>query len=221
MEKIGSCVLITMDLGENRLNNNFVRAMSKALDEAEGYAYGGCVWVGDCSILDCRCFVLWKLHVTHLRLGWLSNLFTSCTCRWYERQLLVHLVACTCLLRGCGMLPCAEKTWCLVSCPDQPKENFFCNHALLQWQSRGSVQRRCNMRHELLTHRALFCIGANAKKGTLSQHFVTRVIGSVGWCCHTPFPKPHSREQLLQTACVQDPHLISQPLRTGSAVNST
>ena len=59
VEKIGSCVLITMDLGENRLNSNFVRAMSKALDEAEGY--GGCVWVGDCSILDCRCFVLCKL----------------------------------------------------------------------------------------------------------------------------------------------------------------
>ena len=32
------------------------------------------------------------------------------------------------------------------------------------------------MRHELLTQRALFCIGVNAKKGTLSQHFVTRVV---------------------------------------------
>ena len=35
VEKIGSCVVITMDLGENRLNTNFVRAMNKALDEAE------------------------------------------------------------------------------------------------------------------------------------------------------------------------------------------
>ena len=32
------------------------------------------------------------------------------------------------------------------------------------------------MRHELLTQRALFCIGVNSKKGTLSQHFVTHVI---------------------------------------------
>lgn len=36
VEKIGSCVVITMDIGENRLNRNFVRAMNKALDEAEG-----------------------------------------------------------------------------------------------------------------------------------------------------------------------------------------
>ena len=34
---------------------------------------------------------------------------------------------------------------------------------------------RCVMRHELLTQRALFCIGVNAKKDMLSQHFVTRV----------------------------------------------
>ena len=35
VEKVGSCVVITMDLGENRLNTNFIRAMNKALDEAE------------------------------------------------------------------------------------------------------------------------------------------------------------------------------------------
>ena len=35
VEKIGSCVVITMDFGENRLNANFIRAMNKALDEAE------------------------------------------------------------------------------------------------------------------------------------------------------------------------------------------
>ena len=35
VEKIGPCVIITMDLGENRLNSNFCRAMNKALDEAE------------------------------------------------------------------------------------------------------------------------------------------------------------------------------------------
>ena len=35
VEKLGPCVVITMDLGENRLNSNFCRAMNKALDEAE------------------------------------------------------------------------------------------------------------------------------------------------------------------------------------------
>ena len=32
------------------------------------------------------------------------------------------------------------------------------------------------MRHKMLTQRAPFCIGAMAKKGTLSQHFVTHVV---------------------------------------------
>ena len=32
------------------------------------------------------------------------------------------------------------------------------------------------MRHELLTQRAPFCIGVMAKKGTLSQHFMTHVV---------------------------------------------
>ena len=32
------------------------------------------------------------------------------------------------------------------------------------------------MRHEMLTQRAPFCISAMAKKGTLSQHFVTHVV---------------------------------------------
>ena len=32
------------------------------------------------------------------------------------------------------------------------------------------------MRHEMLTQRARFCIGVMAKKGTLSQHFVTHVV---------------------------------------------
>ena len=37
-------------------------------------------------------------------------------------------------------------------------------------------QRRYDMRHEMLTQRAPFCIGAMAKRGTLSQHFVTHVV---------------------------------------------
>ena len=37
VEVVGSCVVITMDLGENRINNNFIRAMNKALDEVERY----------------------------------------------------------------------------------------------------------------------------------------------------------------------------------------
>ena len=32
------------------------------------------------------------------------------------------------------------------------------------------------MRHELLTQRALFVLGVNAKKGPLSQHFEMHVI---------------------------------------------
>ena len=36
------------------------------------------------------------------------------------------------------------------------------------------------MRHEMLTRRAPFCIGAMAKKGTLSQHFVTHVVPPLG-----------------------------------------
>ena len=36
------------------------------------------------------------------------------------------------------------------------------------------------MRHEMLTQRALFCHRANTKRGTLSQHFVTRVVPPLG-----------------------------------------
>ena len=32
------------------------------------------------------------------------------------------------------------------------------------------------MRHEMLAQRAPFCIGAMAKKGTLSPHFVPHVV---------------------------------------------
>ena len=35
VEKVGRCVVVTMDLGENRLNANFIRAFNKALDQAE------------------------------------------------------------------------------------------------------------------------------------------------------------------------------------------
>ena len=37
-------------------------------------------------------------------------------------------------------------------------------------------QRRYDMRHEMLTQRALFCHCANTKRGTLSQHFVMHVV---------------------------------------------
>ena len=37
------------------------------------------------------------------------------------------------------------------------------------------------MRHEMLTQCACFCIGAMAKKGTLSQHFVMHVVGLEAW----------------------------------------
>ena len=38
------------------------------------------------------------------------------------------------------------------------------------------------MRHEMLTQRAPFCIGAMAKKDTLSQHFVTHVVPPLESC---------------------------------------
>jgi hypothetical protein len=38
------------------------------------------------------------------------------------------------------------------------------------------AQRRYDMRHEMLTQRNPFCHHVNAKKGTLSQHFVTHVV---------------------------------------------
>ena len=48
-------------------------------------------------------------------------------------------------------------------------------------------QRRCNMRHELLTQRALFLYWSQYKKGTLSQHFVTHVVPPLVQTrsCHT------------------------------------
>ena len=44
------------------------------------------------------------------------------------------------------------------------------------WSQTVRIQSRCDMRPELLTQRALFCIDSNTKKGVMSQHFVTRVI---------------------------------------------
>ena len=43
-------------------------------------------------------------------------------------------------------------------------------------QVKCRAQRRYDMRHEMLTQRALFCHHANTKPGTLSQHFVTHVV---------------------------------------------
>ena len=41
-------------------------------------------------------------------------------------------------------------------------------------ECKGEVQRRYDMRrHEMMTQHAPFCIGVMAKKGTLSQHFVS------------------------------------------------
>ena len=43
-------------------------------------------------------------------------------------------------------------------------------------EGRRGNQRRYDMRHEMLTQRALFCHRANTITGTLSQHFVTHVV---------------------------------------------
>ena len=59
----------------------------------------------------------------------------------------------------------------------------------------GYHQRRYGMRHEMLTQRAPFCIGAMAKKGTLSQHFVTHVVPPLGYhTCGLPTLYPKSEE---------------------------
>ena len=45
----------------------------------------------------------------------------------------------------------------------------------------GVAQRRCDVRHELLTQRALFFVlESMQKKGTLSQHFVMHVVPPLG-----------------------------------------
>ena len=52
------------------------------------------------------------------------------------------------------------------------------------------------MRHEMLTQRAPFCIGAMAKKGTLSQHFMTHVVpplslySNTEWCVSVAMSQP-------------------------------
>ena len=50
----------------------------------------------------------------------------------------------------------------------------------LQFATGCGWVRRCDMRHESLTQRALFCIGVNAKKGMLSQHFMMHVVPPLG-----------------------------------------
>ena len=50
------------------------------------------------------------------------------------------------------------------------------------------------MRHEMLTQCAPFCIGVMAKKGTLSQHFVTHVVPPLALSYE-------SRYRAFQVAC--------------------
>ena len=53
----------------------------------------------------------------------------------------------------------------VVSCPSA--------HTYPRTHVKG--QRRYDLRHEMLTQRAFFCIDSNTKKGTLSQQFMTHV----------------------------------------------
>ena len=57
------------------------------------------------------------------------------------------------------------------------------------------------MRHEMLTQRAPFCIGVMAKKGTLSQHFVTHVVPPLAqsWkaCLITPCAHARARGYVI------------------------
>jgi hypothetical protein len=58
-------------------------------------------------------------------------------------------------------------------------------HALVT----GSLQRRYDMRHEMLTQRALFCM---ANRVTLSQHFMAHVVPPLGSLCEIDcYPHRH------------------------------
>jgi hypothetical protein len=57
------------------------------------------------------------------------------------------------------------------------------NHSYQNYLGGTAVcQRRYDMRHEMLTQRALFCIDVMAKRVMLSQHFVTRVVPPLAVC---------------------------------------
>ena len=48
VEKIGKCVVIRMERGENRLNMEFIDSFNRALDEAERYKRSlHCVYVAN------------------------------------------------------------------------------------------------------------------------------------------------------------------------------
>ena len=62
------------------------------------------------------------------------------------------------------------------------------------------------MRHEMLSQRAPFCIGAMAKKGTLSQHFVTHVVPPL-------VPDPFLRKGVARETINGEHHEAKDPLR--------
>ena len=55
--------------------------------------------------------------------------------------------------------------------PQIPQEPVWYACVTLSYNTRRSF-RRYDMRHEMLTQRALFCHRANTKRGSLSQYFV-------------------------------------------------
>ena len=63
------------------------------------------------------------------------------------------------------------------------------------------------MRHEMLTQRARFCIGVMAKKGTLSQHFVTHVVPPLG--------RTGGRHDLIERGRTQQPHPLQLTVKLG------
>jgi len=40
VEKVGSCIVVTLNRGENRVNNSFISALHRALDKAERQVVG-------------------------------------------------------------------------------------------------------------------------------------------------------------------------------------
>ncbi len=102
VEKIGSCVVITMNLGENRLNTNFIRAMNKALDEAEKLVKKSAIFYELCDVAFCRyddakCLVttaVGKYYSLGLDLEWMANQQASELLQFADgsQQLLARLL---------------------------------------------------------------------------------------------------------------------------------
>ena len=104
---------------------------------------------------------------------WLEQFeMVATVCKWDESAKLINLVT---RLRG-------QAYAFYKSCPSHERSSYQGLAAALLKRftpvriQAVQTQRRYDMRHEMLTQRALFCHRANTKRGTLTQHFVTHVV---------------------------------------------